>query len=120
IAALSGAGPAMDGAGPLLDAAGWDGAEARAVVERLAERMARGIAAMALALDPEMIVVGGPLIRAGEPLVAELRRRVRPLCLSPVRIEASELGDESVGLGALRLALDRIDDDLFSLDPPPA
>ncbi|WP_243722677.1 ROK family transcriptional regulator [Actinomadura sp. 7K507] len=89
-----------------------------AVVERLAARMARGVAAMALALDPEVIVVGGPLVRAGDPLVSALRRQVEPLCLSPVRIEASELGDESVALGAVRLALDRIDEDLFRVDRP--
>ena len=47
----------------------------------------------------------------------ELRRHVRPLCLSPTRIEGSALGDESVGLGALRLALDRIEHDLI---PAPA
>ncbi|WP_222870120.1 ROK family protein [Actinomadura decatromicini] len=91
---------------------------ARDAVQRLAARMARGIAAMALVLDPEMVVLGGPLIRTGDALVAELRRRVAPLCPSPVRIEASELGDESVGLGAVRLALDRIDEDLFRLDRP--
>ncbi|MFG2244128.1 hypothetical protein [Spirillospora sp. NPDC048823] len=56
--------------------------------------------------------------RAGDLLVSELRRRVEPLCLSPVRIVASELGDESVGLGAVRLALDRIDEDLFRVDRP--
>ncbi|MFD0903651.1 ROK family transcriptional regulator [Actinomadura sediminis] len=86
-------------------------------VERLAARMARGVAAMALAVDPDMIVVGGPLVRPGDPLVAELAARVRPLCLRPVRVEASPLGDESVSLGAVRLALDRVDEDLFSLDP---
>ncbi|WP_165495536.1 ROK family protein, partial [Actinomadura roseirufa] len=119
LAGLAAAGPALDDAERVLDAAGWGGAEARAVVGGLAARMARGIAAMALALDPEVIVVGGPLIRAGDLLVAELRRQVRPLCLSPVRIEASELGDEAVALGALRLALDRIDEDLFRVGAPP-
>ncbi|WP_207939228.1 ROK family transcriptional regulator [Actinomadura darangshiensis] len=108
----------FDEAGEVLDAAAQGEPEAKGLVERLAARMARGVAAMSLALDPEMIVVGGPLVRAGSPLVAELRRRVRPLCLSPVRIEGSELGDESVGLGAVRLALDRIDEDLFRLDRP--
>ncbi|MFG2088139.1 ROK family protein [Spirillospora sp. NPDC048824] len=112
------AGPGLDHAERVLEAAGWGAAESKAVVERLAARMARGVAAMALALDPEMIVVGGPLVRAGDLLVSELRRRVEPLCLSPVRIVASELGDESVGLGAVRLALDRIDEDLFRVDRP--
>ncbi|MGW2311822.1 ROK family transcriptional regulator [Actinomadura luteofluorescens] len=114
----AGSGPLFEEAERVLDAAGRGSAEARDRVERLAARMARGVAAMALALDPEMIVVGGPLAGTGAPLVAALRERVAPLCLSPVRIEGSELGDESVALGAVRLALDRIDEDLFRLDPP--
>ncbi|MGI5208270.1 ROK family protein [Spirillospora sp. CA-108201] len=114
----AGSGPLFEEAERVLDAAGRGSAEARDRVERLAARMARGVAAMALALDPEMIVVGGPLAGAGAPLVAALREHVAPLSLSPVRIEGSELGDESVALGAVRLALDRIDEDLFRLDPP--
>ncbi|MEU8121413.1 ROK family transcriptional regulator [Spirillospora sp. NPDC049024] len=119
----AGRGAVFEEAERVLEAAGRGSAEAGERVERLADRMARGVAAMALALDPETIVVGGPLAGAGAPLVAALRSRVAPLCLSPVRIEGSELGDESVGLGAVRLALDRIDEDLFRLDPtdtPPA
>ncbi|TDC58400.1 ROK family protein [Actinomadura sp. KC345] len=112
----SAGGEAFDRAGRVLEAAERGTPEAAAVVERLAARMARGVAAMALALDPEVIVVGGPLVGAGGLLVSELRRQVEPLCLSPVRIEASGLGDESVALGAVRLALDRIDEDLFRVD----
>ncbi|MEU5884270.1 ROK family protein [Spirillospora sp. NPDC047279] len=104
------------GAERVLDAAMRGDPEAVALVERLAARMARGIAAMALALDPEMIVVGGELTHAGDRLVEELRRHVRPLCLGPTRIEASALGDEAVGLGAVRLALDHIDERLFRLE----
>lgn len=91
---------------------------ARARVERLAARMAVGVAAMVLAIDPETVVVGGALTLAGDLLVTELRRHVQPFCLSPTRIEASTLGDESVGLGAVRLALDRIDDVLFRIEGP--
>jgi predicted NBD/HSP70 family sugar kinase len=89
---------------------------AAALVERLASRMSRGIAAMALAIDPEVIVIGGELTRTSHRLVDELRDHVRPLCLAPVRVEASSLGDEAVGLGAVRLALDHVDARLFSLE----
>ncbi|MFC5748544.1 ROK family transcriptional regulator [Actinomadura rugatobispora] len=109
-------GPGEAEAEAVLAAAQRDDPEAVALVERLAGRMSRGIAAMALAIDPEMIVVGGAMTRAGDRLIDELRRRVRPLCLSAPRIEASRLGDEAVGLGAVRLALDRIDDNLFRID----
>jgi predicted NBD/HSP70 family sugar kinase len=92
---------------------------ALARVDQVAGRVARGIAAMVLALDPEMVIVGGALTLAGDVLVGELRRHVLPLCLGPTRIEASTLADESVGLGAVRLALDHIEDDLLRLAPSP-
>ncbi|GAA4106026.1 ROK family transcriptional regulator [Actinomadura miaoliensis] len=98
----------------VLTAAAQGDPRAAALVRQLARRMARGVAVMVLALDPEMVVVGGAL--AGDRLVAELREQVRPLTLSPTRIEVSTLGDEAVGLGAVRLALDRIDEDLFRID----
>ncbi|MQY08042.1 ROK family transcriptional regulator [Actinomadura macrotermitis] len=73
------------------------------------DAMVHGIAGAALALDPEVVVVAG----AGDRLMETLRRRVRPLCVTPVRIEAAELGADAVGLGALRLALDHVERDLF-------
>jgi len=103
----------------VLAAARDDDPEALTLVRRLAARMARGIAAMALAIDPEMIVIGGALTRTGDRLVDELRRHVRPLCLAPVRIETSALGDEAVGIGAVRLALDHIDEDLYAVGGRP-
>jgi predicted NBD/HSP70 family sugar kinase len=101
-------------AAEVLAAARAGDAAARERVDRVAARMARGIAAMVLAFDPEMVVVGGVLTQ--DPLVTELRRHVLPLCLSPVRVEVSTLAGESVGLGAVRLALDRIEADLFRVD----
>jgi hypothetical protein len=62
------------------------------------------------------VVIGGTLPAAGDLLVDRLHEHVRPLGLSPTRIETSALGDESVGLGALRAALDRVDEDMFRLD----
>ncbi|MFC9973083.1 ROK family protein [Spirillospora sp. NPDC127200] len=112
------AGPVESAAERVLAAAQNGDPGAVELVDRLAARMARGIAAMALALDPEMIVVGGRLTRPGDRLVEALRRWVPPLCLTPARIEASTLGDDAVALGALRLALDRVDGELFRIDRP--
>ncbi|WP_067482552.1 ROK family transcriptional regulator [Actinomadura hibisca] len=112
------AGPVERAAERVLAAAQRGDSAAAELVDRLAARMARGIAAMALALDPEMIVVGGRLVRPGDRLVEALRRAVPPLCLTPVRIEASTLGEDAVALGALRLALDLVDEELFRIDRP--
>jgi predicted NBD/HSP70 family sugar kinase len=115
--AAAGPGSTRSAATEVLAAAEKGDAAARARVDQVAARMARGIAAMVLALDPEMVVVGGTLTQAGDLLVDALRRHVLPLCLSPTRVEASTLAGESVGLGAVRLALDRIEVDLFRVDP---
>lgn len=96
----------------VLAAARHGDQEARGRVELLAARMARGVAAMVLALDPEMVVVGGALTHGGDLLVTELARHVGPLCLSPNRIAPSALGDEAVGLGAVRIALDHVEEHL--------
>jgi predicted NBD/HSP70 family sugar kinase len=97
----------------VLDAARAGDTTARDRLEQLAARMARGIAAVALALDPELVVVGGALTLSGDVLIEALRRHVEPLLLNPTRLTGSSLGDEAVRLGAVRLALNRIEEDLY-------
>jgi hypothetical protein len=42
-----------------------------------------------------------------------LREHLAELCLTAPRVEASTLGDESVALGGARIALDRVQHDVF-------
>lgn len=67
-----------------------------------------GLASIANALDPEVIVIGGGVIAAGElllgPARAELRARALPPVAETVRVEASMFGAESGMLGAALLA----------------
>jgi glucokinase len=70
--------------------------------------LARGLQAGLLILNPERIVIGGGLAKAGEALFAELRAELRrrlPDSL-PVRIDVqpAALGDDSVLWGAATLA----------------
>ncbi|RSN63573.1 ROK family transcriptional regulator [Amycolatopsis sp. WAC 04182] len=69
------------------------------------------VAATVLAVDPRLVVIGGPEDSLATTLRAELAR----LCLFPVRVETSALGEDSVALGAVRLALSRVERDLFSV-----
>ncbi|MFI2352410.1 ROK family protein [Streptomyces sp. NPDC019443] len=56
----------------------------------------------------------GPV--AGHNLLTEpLRRRLSDLCLFPVPVPASTLGDEAVALGGVRLALDAVERALFEV-----
>lgn len=81
-------------------------AAARAEIEEFVRGVATGIATVTMAVDPDVVVVGGGLSRAGEELLRPLRAAVMAEIGVPVRpsIIQSELGAESVVLGALALA----------------
>ena len=67
-----------------------------------------GLTSIANALDPEVIVIGGGVIAAGElllgPARAELRARALPPVAGSVRVEPAVFGAESGMLGAALLA----------------
>jgi predicted NBD/HSP70 family sugar kinase len=74
-------------------------------VHTIAARFARGLAPVLLVLDPDLVVIGAGVSRAGSALLAAIRDSVGPLTLVPPRLELSGLGDEAVALGAVELAL---------------
>jgi glucokinase len=84
-------------------------AAARSVVALVGARLGVGIAGMANALNPEIVVVGGGVIAAGDLLLDPARDVVRRTALRPsceVPIEAARFGAESGMLGAAVLAFD--------------
>jgi predicted NBD/HSP70 family sugar kinase len=74
-----------------------------AEVSQFAQGLATGVATVAMAIDPDMIVIGGGLSQAGGVLLDPLRQAVNAAIPVPVMpsIVASELGAESVLLGTL-------------------
>ncbi|MFJ1729757.1 ROK family transcriptional regulator [Streptomyces sp. NPDC088254] len=88
---------------------------AGAAVERFLQRLVHDVAALVLALDPELVVVGG--WAAGLDGVLEpLRRELARYCLRPPRVALSLLGEAAVATGALRLALDHVEEQLFAVE----
>ncbi|WP_269857280.1 ROK family transcriptional regulator [Streptomyces sp. RPT161] len=88
---------------------------AREAVDRFLRRLVHDVAALVLALDPELVVLGGwaaGLDGVLEPLRDELAR----YCLRPPKVALSSLGEEAVATGALRLALDHVEEQLFAVD----
>ncbi|MFJ8826908.1 ROK family transcriptional regulator [Streptomyces sp. NPDC102467] len=79
------------------------------VLDRYLAGVAPGIAALVLALDPELLVLSGALAPVGEPLGPLLAEHLRPLTLHVPRIAVSTLGREGVALGAVRRALDAVE-----------
>jgi glucokinase len=83
--------------------------EALAVVGR---RLGAGITSVVNALNPEVVVIGGGAVAAGDLLLDPARAVVAQRALPParerVRIVPAHFGDESGMLGAALLALDAV------------
>ncbi|MEU5695881.1 ROK family transcriptional regulator [Actinosynnema sp. NPDC020468] len=100
---------------PLFDAARAGDEAALAVVDTIATRFARGLAVQLLLIDPQRVVVGGGVSRAGDVLFDLVRERLRPLLLAPLDLRVSTLGAAGVALGAVRRALDHVEERLTAL-----
>lgn len=104
-----------DAAAAAFAAAAGGEPRAGALVERYVGDLAEGINALVLVVNPELVVVGGPITRGGEPVLAALRSRIEQVALFPPKVRFSELGDDVVALGAARRALLRIEENLLEL-----
>jgi len=82
--------------------------ESLAVLIEFAEVLARGAAVLALAVDPEMVVLGGGMSRGGAIIAEPFRRELARLTLVPIEVVSSAMGADSVALGAARTALDAV------------
>ncbi|MEU9124538.1 ROK family transcriptional regulator [Streptomyces sp. NPDC048506] len=97
-------------------AAARDGdARARDAVDRFIQRLVHDVAALVLALDPELVVIGG--WAAGlAGVLTPLRRELARYCLRPPQVALSQLGEAAAATGALRLALDHVEGELFAVE----
>jgi glucokinase len=97
--------------GGLVTELAHDGDEqACAVLAGVGELLGVGLAGIVNSLDPELIVIGGGAVAAGdlllEPARAVLAQRALPPGADPPPVVAARFGDESGMLGAALLALD--------------
>ena len=81
--------------------------EAQHAVNQTAEHLAMGIASLVAVFDPEIVVLGGGLMQAGDLLLEPIRRLAlswtQPVAARKVRIELTALGEDAGLLGAARL-----------------
>ncbi|PRY41511.1 putative NBD/HSP70 family sugar kinase [Umezawaea tangerina] len=108
----SGAKPG-DAAAWVFQAAREGDSAAKTAVQRYIRDLAVGVAALVLTLDPQIVVYGGGFSRSADLVLDPLRRELAKHCLRVPELRASTLSDESVALGALRLALDQVDTTLL-------
>jgi glucokinase len=97
--------------GPLVTELAHDGdEEARGAVALLGRHLGVGITSLVNVFNPEVVVVGGALVAAGDLLLGPARAVVAERALVPardqVRIVPARFGDESGMLGAAALAFE--------------
>ena len=97
--------------GPLVtELAGEGDPAAVAVLGDVGRKLGAGLAGLANAFSPEVIVVGGGASAAGELLLGPAREELRQRALGPnrdVRVVAAHFGDEAGMLGAALIALEQ-------------
>ncbi|HEX6975720.1 MAG TPA: ROK family protein [Vicinamibacterales bacterium] len=79
------------------------------VVRDTAKYIGMAVANLATTVDPEVVVLAGAIAGAGDLLLDAVRqeatRRMPPAMIEKTRIEMSPLGNDSVAIGAARLAM---------------
>ncbi|MEU6430547.1 ROK family protein [Microbispora sp. NPDC046973] len=86
-----------------------------AFVEDLAGRLAVGVAAVSVVLDPGLVVLGGAVGRAGGVHLAErVEEAVARVCPSRPTVVATGVEGNPVLMGAIVAALDRAREEVFS------
>ncbi|CAH0346509.1 N-acetylglucosamine repressor [Bacillus sp. CECT 9360] len=75
------------------------------VIEEAIEHLAYGVINVASLLNPEVIILGGGVLKSAELILPDLRNIVNQYLPSSVEIHTSQLGDHAGVLGAVSLFL---------------
>lgn len=115
----AGGGPAAGGAasarGVFDDAAAGDPA-ALAILARISDRMARVIATVSSFMNPEQVVIGGAVADSAGVLLPGITALLPRYTATPPRVTVSPLGDAIVTVGAVRHALDYVEENVPELE----
>lgn len=86
-------------------------------LEEITRRFAKGLGAVRALLDPEVVVIGGPMARCGEHLLTALATHLQHQRLEPPRLELSALEEDAIARGALHHALAEVERGALALPP---
>ncbi|MEU6141233.1 ROK family transcriptional regulator [Streptomyces sp. NPDC047081] len=88
-------------------------AAASAEVDEFVEHMASILTTLSWTVAPSLIVLGGGLEAAADVMLPRLRAALRRARTPAVELRATVLGHDAAVVGAVKLALDRMDTELF-------
>lgn len=84
------------------------------VLDELARKLALGVAATCVILDPPLVVLAGEVSQAGGPALADrVAQEVAAITVVSPKVVITEVPVEPVLHGALRMALDAVRDEVF-------
>lgn len=111
---LAGGDPEAVTAQIVFDAAAAGDAAALDVATSILERVGREVANIASILNPDLILLGGGIVNAGETVLGPIREAVARFAPRPPAVRLSYLGGDGAVLGAIRRAVDIADEATFS------
>ena len=116
IGALAGGDPGAVTAEMVFTAAEQGDRVARSILDRLSTRLAKVIATLGTMFNPELLVIAGAVSRSAGALLDGINGSLPSLTVTPPRVAASTLGESVVSIGAIRLALNHVQDNALDLD----
>jgi len=96
-----------------FDAARAGDARALAEVDEFVENIASILTTLSWTVAPSLIVLGGGLEDAADVLLPRVREAMRVARTPAIELRATGLGRDAALIGAVKLALDRMDTELF-------
>lgn len=86
-------------------------------LQEITRRFAHGIGAIRALLDPQVVVVGGPMSRCGPALLQALEGHLEHQRLTPPQLELARLGEDAIVQGALHHSLSAVEATRLRIPP---
>ena len=90
---------------------------AQSALETVALRMAKVIGTISTLVNPELVVIAGGVAASAETLIPGIAADLPDFTFTPPRLATSTLGEGIVSLGAIRHALDYVEEHALDLSP---
>ncbi|MFI7066269.1 ROK family protein [Kribbella sp. NPDC050124] len=85
------------------------------ILQRISARTARVVATLAILFNPELVVIGGAVAEAAKSLLPDIEQQLAGFTSTPPRVAVSSLGDAIVSVGAVRHALNYVEQNALDL-----
>jgi predicted NBD/HSP70 family sugar kinase len=89
---------------------------AHGILQDIAARTARVVATLGTLFNPELVVLGGAVAEAAAALLPDLEAHLARYTSTPPRVAVSSLGDAIVSVGAVRHALNYVEQHALDLE----